>query len=167
MSPAQFRQLQFQKPPPLWSLEVAIKWNAAKQEIRIRQAADKGAIKAAKILKTEMVRLILDTPKTGRITKITFGRRLKSGNRVVRNIKRASAPGEAPASQTGKLVRSIQVISNRVVGALVRISAPYARFLERGTRRMEPRPFIRPAIVNVKAAMHAAMAETVRGVFRR
>lgn len=62
----------------------------------------------------------------------------------------ASAPGEPPAIRTGNLLRSIsepQVIKsgNSVVGRLV-IAAPYAWDLERGTGRIAPRPFIKPAI---------------------
>jgi HK97 gp10 family phage protein len=142
-----------------------VKWYSTQQEVRIRNAADRGARKAATILKNELVRLIVETPKSGRITSIKYGRRLKSGNRVIKSIKRASAPGEPPASQSGKLLRSIQIVTSRITGVLVRISAPHARWLERGTKKMEPRPFIRPAIANKKIEMKEAMAQPIRELY--
>jgi HK97 gp10 family phage protein len=92
---------------------------------------------------------------------------LKSGNRVIKSIKRASAPGEPPASQTGRLIRSIQVVSKTVVGAVVRIGAYYINYLERGTKKMEPRPVIRPAIANVKPQMVAAMAAPIKKLYEK
>ena len=62
----------------------------------------------------------------------------------------ASAPGERPARRSGQLQASIgepQIF--RSAGALVGqllISAPHAGYLERGTPRISPRPFVRPAI---------------------
>lgn len=77
----------------------------------------------------------------------------RSGRRVVRyqpkRIHRASAPGEAPATDLGFLVNSI---SSRMVTPLqgeISISARYAEALELGTRRMAERPFVRPAIASI------------------
>jgi len=74
----------------------------------------------------------------------------KSGNAYIRGGKThvASAPGEAPATDTGMLVNSISTYSplgamnTVVVGA----TAEYAVYLEFGTSRMEARPFMRPAL---------------------
>lgn len=58
----------------------------------------------------------------------------------------ASAPGEAPQLRSGFLRKSLGF---NVVGMTVlhvRDDAPYAGFLEDGTKKMKPRPFLRPAI---------------------
>ncbi len=74
----------------------------------------------------------------------------KSGREYRRNRRRSSAPGEAPARQTGRLEESItdpqvRKSGNAIVGEM-RVTAPYAGFLERGTSRMAPRPFAHPAV---------------------
>jgi HK97 gp10 family phage protein len=55
---------------------------------------------------------------------------------------RASAPGEAPANRTGRLVKSV---SYRVFGwseMQFGDKALYGKFLENGTVKMEPRPHL-------------------------
>lgn len=60
------------------------------------------------------------------------------------HIHRASAPGEAPAIDTSNLVNSIQV--ERVnTQSNVYTNEEYAEYLEYGTRKMDPRPFLTPA----------------------
>jgi hypothetical protein len=73
----------------------------------------------------------------------------KSG-RARRGSRRASAPGQPPARQTGTLQESItdpQVRrSGRAIVGELRVTARYAGFLERGTSRIAPRPFAQPAV---------------------
>ena len=58
---------------------------------------------------------------------------------------RASAPGEAPATDTGRLVSSIKAnIEGK--SAEVEAATEYAAYLEFGTRTIEPRPFLFPAL---------------------
>jgi len=78
-------------------------------------------------------------PKHGRIYKIN-GR-----------LHQASAPGEYPAILSGALYKDLNPrytsggmrasIAPRVTS---KTGAPYPDFLERGTRKMEPRPFMKP-----------------------
>lgn len=66
----------------------------------------------------------------------------------------ASAPGEPPASDTGRLLNSIEhkILVENTVFARVGSSVEYAIYLELGTRHMLPRPFLRPALdIGVKA----------------
>lgn len=56
----------------------------------------------------------------------------------------ASAAGEAPSSDTGKLAGSIAAIVNPHV-AFVGSDLPYATYLEFGTMNIQPRPWLRPA----------------------
>ena len=58
---------------------------------------------------------------------------------------RASAPGEPPASDTGRLAGAIRAdIEGRK--AEVVADTEYAAWLEFGTLKMEPRPFMTPAM---------------------
>ncbi len=65
----------------------------------------------------------------------------------------ASAPGEAPAIDTGNLVNSIQVELTGPAAAVVYTNVEYAPYLEFGTIDMEPRPFLQPAVDAVTAAV--------------
>ena len=61
---------------------------------------------------------------------------------------RASAPGEPPAGDTGYLAAQIghrMEVHGTVVG-IVESKASYGLYLELGTRYMEPRPYLRPAL---------------------
>lgn len=68
-----------------------------------------------------------------------------------RRTHRASAPGEAPATDTGRLVGSIQA---NIEGKSAEVSAntEYAAYLEFGTRTIEPRPFLFPALEQERPA---------------
>ncbi len=65
----------------------------------------------------------------------------------------ASAPGEAPAMDTGNLVNSIQVEMTGPAAAVVYTNVEYALYLEFGTIDMEPRPFLQPAVDAVTEAV--------------
>ena len=75
----------------------------------------------------------------------------KSGQQYFSNGKRhqSSAPGQAPANNTGALVRSIKVKKNGR-NATITISKDYAIYLEFGTSKMRARPFIIPAFLKTK-----------------
>ena len=72
----------------------------------------------------------------------------------------SSAPGEPPAPQSNRLANSIAVLKEATAASLYadtgprpqsfRQSAFYAAFLEYGTRRMQPRPFVRPTADKVR-----------------
>ena len=73
----------------------------------------------------------------------------KRGSRM----HQASAPGEPPASDTGRpqgsLGSEVLVRAKEVVGVIF-AGTDYARVLELGTPKLRPRPFLRPAILNNK-----------------
>ena len=69
----------------------------------------------------------------------------------------ASAPGEPPANDTGHLTNSV---SHRMTGpteGVVEVGAEYGVYLEMGTSRMAPRPFLGPAVEKVWPEFEAAM----------
>lgn len=65
-----------------------------------------------------------------------------------------SAPGEPPNIQTGELAGSVRDVGNKVV------AGTHGIFLEKGTRKMAPRPFLLRACLKVQgqAASIAARA---------
>jgi HK97 gp10 family phage protein len=103
----------------------------------IFRAAEKAVNNSAFDVAKEMKKSILSGSKSGRQYFIK-GRRHQS-----------SAPGQPPANSTGKLVRSIKVTKSDN-GHEVKIDAEYAGYLEYGTSKMRPRPFIIPAFIKTK-----------------
>lgn len=82
--------------------------------------------------------LLTQGPKTGRVYRI-------------RGVDhQASAPGEAPASRTGRLVRSFNYNVHGFYQMEVGEDAPYAGWLEDGTENMEPRPHLIRAITELQ-----------------
>lgn len=68
----------------------------------------------------------------------------------------ASAPGQAPAIRSGNLFRNQgrpQFVAPLTVERV--INTEYAAYLEQGTKRMAPRPFVRPAVETVKQRFKA------------
>lgn len=84
-----------------------------------------------------MMKLLMTEPKSG--TAYTRGGRTHI----------ASAPGEAPAVDTGFLINSIQTRIISDTEAEIIIPAEYAEALEFGTADLAARPFVRPAIDSV------------------
>jgi HK97 gp10 family phage protein len=72
----------------------------------------------------------------------------KTGRAYLRGTvsHRASAPGEAPATDTGTLVSSIGYRKVSLMTAEVESRLDYATFLEFGTVNMDPRPSWTPAV---------------------
>lgn len=79
--------------------------------------------------------------KTGRFYRVS-----KTGK-----LHQASAPGEAPAVETGNLSNTVAqgVSFPSPTEGLISINAEYAALLEFGTLRMAARPYVTPAIRGV------------------
>lgn len=72
----------------------------------------------------------------------------------------ASAPGEAPAIDTGQLAGSIGVeFSDNGLTGEIGPSAEHGFWLEFGTRNMAPRPFMTPAAEKEREPFLAAMRQ--------
>jgi hypothetical protein len=78
----------------------------------------------------------------------------------------ASAPGEAPATDTGRLASSTEYRLTGAASAEVQTSAEYGPFLEWGTQRIAPRPLWRPTVIaagpKFRARMETAIARAMR-----
>lgn len=105
--------------------------------------------------RTDAIKSIQREPKTGKVYEHVFrtinGKvtpyKLRSEQQNLSPEHRASAPGEAPATDTGRLVSSIKFTRqpNATYGFLFsRLN--YAFWLEYGTVNMAERPFLRPAV---------------------
>ncbi len=82
--------------------------------------------------------------------KSSGGAQFRYRNGVKRSVM-VSRPGDPPNSDTGRLVRSIKArkISLREAAAgIFGQDAPYGKWLEFGTHKMEARPWLRPAFHN-------------------
>lgn len=110
--------------------------NAARKAIA--EEIGKGLFAVAKKVEGEAKRSILNGQKSGRI----YQRRSVT--------HQASAPGESPASDTGRLVNSINgTVETAKAEAVVKAGSgavKYARMLEFGTSKMAARPFFFPAV---------------------
>ena len=105
------------------------------------------------LIRGEAVRSIQQGSKTGRIYQKYNPRR----------THRASAPGEAPASDTGFLASSIMVKKEKDV-VQVTSNAKYAPFLEFGTSKILPRPFMFPASEKSKPKIAEAIFQREKRV---
>lgn len=135
---------------------MTVKWNGASYEARIRAGAMRGVVIGIGIVERHAVRLIAGPPKTGR----------KYRRRGV--VHQASAPGEAPATDTGGLIgsRRIETDKARVAARLI-FSKKTARWLEFGTKRMAPRPYARRAIAEKRREVKAAIIGEVKAELRK
>lgn len=98
---------------------------------RVESALRAGAF----VVQSTAQRKILSGAKSGKVYK-----QGKSGSH------RASAPGESPANRTGTLVRGIQIQpGDEPLSYDVHSLADYAGYLEYGTSRMAPRPYLEPS----------------------
>ena len=92
---------------------------------------------------------IMNPPKSGRI--------YRRGNVA----HQASAPGEAPATDTGALVNSAYTKKLADADYETGFTVEYAAALEFGTPKIEPRPYLRPAVEAVRKAFIAAIKRIV------
>lgn len=131
---------------------MVVRWDEGHAR-RIEDAAFRGVVSGTNLVRNEILRLIMRTPKTGRVYK-------------VRGIqRRASAPGEAPANQTRGLVGGISTRFDRPrVTGYVTSSAEYAAALEYGRLdgTIKERPHMRPGLTNMRVKIEAGIAAEIR-----
>ena len=113
-------------------VQAAIARFGAEVAAQVRKAVDATALEAL----TDVRRAIQGPPKTGR----EYPRGVNGDK-----IHRASAPGQAPATDTGALVSSTYFTKVDQFTAAIGSRLDYAFYLEFGTFRMEPRPSWLPA----------------------
>lgn len=119
----------------------------------LQQATEDGLNRGWKqsgdIASRELVRILTTGPRTGRV--YTFrGRK-----------HQASAPGEPPALRTGRLAKSVDYQVSGWHTMVLGEEAEYAKFLEHGTRRMQPRPHLQVAVRNTQTVVMQELAKAI------
>jgi hypothetical protein len=111
---------------------------------------------------SRLVRRQLSRPGMGFLYRVAKGS-AKGRNLRARGYHRASLPGQPPAVNTNRLRASwsVETVGNRPDGfanifedgrsIVLRYGSnvPYAPMLEFGTRRMKPRPYIKPTLPQI------------------
>jgi HK97 gp10 family phage protein len=110
--------------------------------------------KATADVRTQAVVEIVSGEKTGRV--------YMKGKYKDRKHQ-ASAPDETPANDTGNLIASIFYGMENDLSGRVVVSAKYGLYLEVGTARMAPRPFLSPALAHVEPSFIADCAAAIEG----
>lgn len=90
-------------------------------------------------VRSTALKKIMREPKTGRIYERGPGQNLSPTHQ-------ASAPGEAPASDSGILAGSVKVVQPSRSFGYVGTDRQYGFWLEYGTTRMQARPWLRPSL---------------------
>lgn len=106
--------------------------------IKMMAAIDAGVFITAQGVRTDSIKSI-QTQSTGKAVQ-----RSRQGGGTYTHT--ASNEGQAPNTDTGKLVASIAVEKEKEANYLVGSNLDYAAFLEFGTRKTGPRPWLEPAM---------------------
>ena len=146
-------------------MEVSIQVKGLKQALSALRRLEKNmeqpfrevVMGGAQLIRGEAIKSIQTGAKSGRIYEKYNPRR----------THRASAPGQAPASDTGNLVRNIAVKMESRDQVAVVSSAPYSQFLEFSTSKMLPRPFLFPATQRSKKKIAMAIFNRVVSEIRK
>lgn len=135
---------------------MAVTWNGQKVTAGVRKAIMRGLLTVAGEVRNDAIDSIMDGEKTGRIY-------------TRRGVEhQASAPGEPPASDIGNLANSITLEPELArLAVVVRAGADYAAALEYGTQKMEPRPFMRPALAKNLHRLETVIAREVQFFMNR
>ncbi len=98
------------------------------------------------------------------VQEIKIGESIASGHIYRRgNVEhQASSPNDPPSNDTGNLAASISVTDDSDLKSTINVGAEYGLYLEVGTARMSPRPFLSPALAFVEPAFRTAIQEAMQ-----
>jgi HK97 gp10 family phage protein len=119
-----------------------------------------GTVKAAEQVLTDAARQMRNTAED-KMRQVSPGRFYKE--------HQASRPGDYPNVDTGALVNSLffELNKGRLEAKFGTKGIPYARFLEYGTVKMAPRPFIRPSYNKHYKTVGIRLSELIDKVIKR
>lgn len=130
---------------------MTLEWNGPAVIAAMSKAAFRGVVRGTESVKTRMVERIQQPPKSGRI----YGKH------------QASAPGESPASDTGRLAQSITTTYDAAkLTGYVNVATEYAEALEFGTPRIAPRPYARVSLAEKVEEIREDIAREIAGALR-
>lgn len=121
-------------------------------------ARARALIRSAELVRGEVVKAIQDVSQGEQVVRSRAG-----GDQYPHT---ASAPGDAPNTDTGALARSVSVEIVRK-DAYVGSTLPYAGHLEFGTRRMKARPVFHPTLRKNRKAIQDIFTEETRKEAKR
>src|SRR5690625_2149800 len=115
----------------------------------------------------EAGRLVNRTAQNVRNNAINLIRTPSMGRTYVQNTPfykthTASAPGDAPNIDTGRLINSLNVTRSGSTSAEVSANVEYAAWLELGTTNMKARPFLTPAVEQERPKYERGLRELTR-----
>lgn len=120
------------------------------------EGAKNAVADSGNIVHEEILHLVLDTAKSGRVYDFRGGKH------------QASAPGQPFANMTGNaLLNTKKYEENGGLTARIAGEAEYAAYLELGTSKMEPRPVFIPSISNKKKEIIKAFEEEIGKAARK
>ena len=122
----------------------------------LREEAGKAVLATAVEMRADIVTSIQRGPASG----ITY----KKSNPT--RTHTASAPGQPPMSDTGRLANSITFDRVGDLTATVGSALNYAPWLEYGTSRMAARPFFRPAVERMRPIYIGKLEDIIRRAAR-
>lgn len=128
---------------------MAVKWNGEEVMAKVRTGAMRGVMRGTERVHDLATRKIMDPPKTGK--------------KWPGLPNQSSAPGESPATQSGRLQQSGKTVYNE--GALsgqATWTAAHALPMEVGTESIAPRPYARPALAESVEGIQADVADEIR-----
>lgn len=132
--------------------------NMAALARKYSRATAEGAVAAGHLVRSDAIKTIQEQSPGEQVTRSRTG-----GGEYIHT---ASAEGDAPNTDTGRLVQSIQVEVNRKT-VDVGSTLDYASYLEFGTKRMVARPWLFPAFERNKAAITRLIKHGIDAVTRR
>jgi len=127
-------------------MAVKLNWHgdefARLTEAQVERVLDKLAGEMVDYAKAEMMK-----PKSGKDYRKAYrkaGKRKPKGAQKGYFIRQSSAPGEFPAVQQGWLLRSVQWVNAGRLRRHFGTNRKQGRWMELGTKRIRPRPWLRP-----------------------
>ena len=122
----------------------------------LREEAGRAVLATAVEMRADIVQSIQRGPASG----VTY----KKSNPT--RTHTASAPGQPPMSDTGRLANSITFDRLGDLTATVGSALNYAPWLEYGTSRMAARPFFRPAVERMRPKYIGKLEDIIRRATR-
>lgn len=123
-----------------------------------RQLAD--LVGDAEAVMTETITRVVTDTRANAVQGIQRG---PATGAVRRDGSRASAPGQFPMSDTGRLANSVEFnlpTAGRLTGE-VGTNVIYGRYLEFGTSRMAARPWLLPSFEKAKVGVEARLKKAI------
>lgn len=118
----------------------------------LREEAGKTVLATAVEMRADIVKSIQSGPASGRTYRKSNPTRTHT----------ASAPGQPPMTDTGRLANSITFDRLGDLTAVVETKVEYSVHLEYGTSRMAARPFFRPAVERMRPKYIGKLEDIIR-----